>query len=127
MVVIGFVAVLEWDTLFLDRRDFAILAPLPVKAVAIFTAKAAALVAFLSLFVVDVAGVPTIMYPLVATTGLRGTHVSFLRLCQMMVAHAIAVSSGSAFVFLFLVAVQGLVINVLRPRYFRSIAGNTIK
>src|SRR5512136_3031412 len=31
MVVIGFVAVLEWDTLFPDRRDYLVLSPLPIK------------------------------------------------------------------------------------------------
>jgi hypothetical protein len=119
MVVMGFLAVLEWDALFLDRRDFAILTPLPVKAASIFAAKIAALLAFLSLFIVDVAGVPTILYPLVATTGLRGSPVSLLRLSRMVAAHAVAVLSGSAFIFLFLVAIQGLLINLLRPRAFK--------
>ena len=46
MVVMGFVAILEWDALFLDRRDFAILTPLPLKAATIFAAKIAALLLF---------------------------------------------------------------------------------
>jgi hypothetical protein len=119
MVVIGFVAVLEWDAMFLDRRDFAILTPLPVKAATLFTAKIAALLAFLSLFIVDVAGIPTVLYPAVETTGIQGSHVSFLHLCRMVAAHAVAVFSGSAFIFLFFVAVQGLLINLLRPRTFK--------
>lgn len=56
---------------------------------------------------------------MVETMGVRGSHLSLLHLCSMVAAHAIAVSSGSAFVFLFLVAVQGLLINVLRPRAFK--------
>ncbi len=120
MIVIGFVAILEWDALFLDRRDFAILTPLPLRAATICAAKIAALLAFLSLFIVDVAGVPTLLYPLVATMGLRGSHVSFLRLGEMVAAHAVAVSSGSAFMFLFFVAVEGLLINLLSPRAFKA-------
>ena len=98
MVVMGFVALLEWDAIFLDCRDFAILTPLPVKPTTICAAKIAALLAFLSLFVVDVAGVPTLLYPLVEAEGIRG-NVSFLQLCNMVAAHAVAVFSGSAFIF----------------------------
>ena len=73
MVIIGFVAVLEWDALFLDRRDYAILTSLPLKPATIFAAKIAALLLFLSLFIVDVGGVPTLLYPLVETMGIRGS------------------------------------------------------
>src|SRR5512135_2892583 len=50
MVVIGLVAVLEWDTLFPDRRDYLILGPLPIKAGTIFLSKAASLCIFVVLF-----------------------------------------------------------------------------
>ena len=119
MIVMGFVAILEWDALFLDRRDFAILTPLPLKGATIFAAKIAALVAFLALFIVGVAGVPTLLYPLVATEGMTGSPLSLLRLCDMAAAHMVAVFSGSAFMFLFFVAVQGLLINFLPPRAFK--------
>ena len=120
MIVMGFVAILEWDALFLDRRDFAILTPLPVHAATIFAAKIAAPLAFLALFIVGVAGVPTLLYPLVATEGMGGPPLSLLRVCDMVAAHAVAVFSGSAFIFLFFVAVQGLLINSLRPRAFKT-------
>jgi hypothetical protein len=119
MIVMGFVAILEWDALFLDRRDFAILTPLPVKATTIFAAKITALLAFLSFFIVGVAGVPTLLYPAVATEGMRGAP-SFLRVCDLVAAHAVAVFSGSAFIFLFFMAVQGVLINCLRPRAFKT-------
>jgi hypothetical protein len=122
MVVIGFVAILEWDALFLDRRDYAILSPLPLKAQTIFTAKIAALLLFLSLFIVDVGGVPTFLYPLVETMGIYGSHVSLLRFCDMIVAHAVAVFGSSTFIFLFFVAVQGLLINFLRARAFKIVS-----
>lgn len=119
MVVTGFIAVLEWDALFLDRRDFSILTPLPIRTAAIFAAKIAAMLAFLSLFIVDLAGVPTLAYPLVETMGIRGTPVSFLRLCAMVASHAIAVCCGCVFIFLLVVAVQGLMINILGSRAFK--------
>jgi len=122
MVVIGFVAILEWDALFLDRRDYAILTPLPLKAAKIFAAKITALLLFLSLFVVDVGGIPTLLYPLVETTGIRGHHVSFLRLCGMIAAHGFAIASASAFSFLLFVALQGLLVNLLSPRAFKKVS-----
>jgi len=121
MIVIGFVAIIEWDALFLDRRDFAILTPLPVPVATIFTAKIAALLLFLGLFIVDVAGVPTILYPIVETMGIRAD-VPFLRLCDMMAAHGVAVFGASAFIFLFVAAVHGVLINILHPRTFKVVS-----
>jgi hypothetical protein len=122
MIVIGIVAILEWDALFLDRRDYAILGPLPLKGPTIFAAKVTSLLLFLSVFIVDVGGIPTVMYPLVASTGIRGAQVSFLRLSGMVLAHAVAVFGGSVFIFLFFVAVQGVLINLLRPRAFKIVS-----
>lgn len=122
MVIIGFVAVLEWDALFPDRRDYAILTPLPLKAGTIFSAKITALLLFLSLFIVDVGGVPAFFYPFVETMGIRGFHVSLLRLCGMIAAHAIAIFAASAFSFLLFVALQGLLVNVFSPRAFKKVS-----
>ena len=119
MVIIGFVAVLEWDALFLDRRDYATLISLPLKAATIFAAKITALLLFLSFFTVAVGGVPTLFYPLVESMAIR---VSFLRLCDMILAHAIAIIAASAFSFLLVAAVQGLLINVLSPRAFKKVS-----
>lgn len=122
MVVVGFVAVLEWDALFLDRRDFAILTPLPLQPVTIFTAKIAALLLFLWLFVVDVGAVPTVLYPVVENIGLRGAPVSVLRFGRMVTAHAVATFGSGAFAFLFFVAIQGVFINFLSPRVFKRVS-----
>lgn len=122
MVVVGFVAVLEWDALFLDRRDFAILTPLPLKPATIFKAKITALLLFLLLFVVDVGAVPTVLYPVVENMGLRGAPVSVWRFGQMVVSHGVAVLASGVFAFLFLVAVQGILINILSPRVFKRVS-----
>jgi len=122
MVITGLVAVLEWDAMFLDRRDYAILIPLPLKAGTIFAAKITALLLFLSLFIVDTAGLPTFFYPLVETIGIGGAHVSLLHVCDMIASHGIAVFGASAFSFLFFVALEGLLINFLRPRAFKMVS-----
>jgi hypothetical protein len=122
MIVIGIIAILEWDALFLDRRDYAVLGPLPLKGPAVFAAKVTSLLLFLSLFIFDVGGIPTLMYPLVESTGISGPQVSFLRLSRMVLAHAIAVLGGSVFIFLFFVAIQGILINFLGPRAFKIVS-----
>ncbi len=122
MVIIGFVAVLEWDALFLDRRDYAILISLPLKATTMFAAKISALLLFLGLFIVDVGGATTLFYPLVASMGIREPHVTLLRLCGMIAAHAVAIVAAGSFSFLFFVALQGVLINLLSPRTFKTVS-----
>ncbi len=119
MVVIGFVALLEWDALFMDHRDFAILASLPLRPAIIFTAKIAALVLFLFFFLVDVCAIPTVLFPVVETMGLRGAPISSLHFADMVESHAVAVFGAGAFVFLFFVAIQGVLLNVLSARAFK--------
>ena len=121
MVIIGFVAVLEWDALFPDRRDYFILTSLPLKATTIFAAKITALLLFLSLFAIDVAGVPTLFYPGVETMGIRA-HVSLLHLCGLVIAHAVAIAAASTFSFLLLVAIQGVLTNLLSPQLFKRVS-----
>ena len=121
MVVIGVVAVLEWDRLFPDGRDYGNLMPLPLKLRTIFCAKIAALFQFVGLFILAVAGAPVLIYPLVASAGLR-PFPSFQYLVWMMVVHGIAVFSGCLFMFLFFVALQGVLINLLTYTQFRGIS-----
>lgn len=70
MVVIGFVAVLEWDALFPDYRDYVVLTVLPLKASTVFAAKVGALFVFAALFTVDVSGLPVLVYPMVEAQAL---------------------------------------------------------
>ncbi len=49
MLVVGLFAVLSWDATFPDRRDVLVLAPLPVRARAVFLAKVASIAAALGL------------------------------------------------------------------------------
>lgn len=119
MAVTGFAAVLQWDSLFPDRRDYANLATLPLRMPAIFVSKAAALVVFLTLFIVSMNGLTTIFFPMVLTTD---RHVPLLVLLGMIWAHGLSVLAGSTFMFLLFIVVQGLLINVLSYRVFRKVS-----
>jgi hypothetical protein len=121
MVVIGVVAVLEWDRLFPDRGDYANLMPLPLKLRTIFSAKIAALFQFVGLFILAVAGAPVLIYPLLASEGLRPVP-SFQHFIWAVIVHGIAVFSGCLFMFLFFVALQGVLINLLTYTQFRKLS-----
>lgn len=121
MVVMGLVAVLEWDRLFPDGRDYAILIALPLKLQTIFGAKVAALLIFVGLFVLAAAGIPTVFYPTIEAGGLP-QHPLFGEFARMVIAHGIAVFSGSLFMFLFFVALQGLLINLLSYSQCRKVS-----
>ncbi len=115
MVVMGFVTVLEWDALFPDRRDFTILVPLPIRLSAIFAAKIVSLCAFVLLFFAATNAISMLLYPFIAI------HLgpSFLDILNGVRIHATVILAGNAFVFLFFVAIQGLLMNVLSYRLFQ--------
>lgn len=121
MVVIGIVTVVEWDRLFPDRRDYAILMPLPLKLRNIFCAKVAALLTFVGLFILAVAGFPTLFYPVIEVGGtLHEGPLSHL--VWLITAHGIAVFSGCLFMFLFFVALQGILITLLNHVQFERVS-----
>lgn len=121
MAVIGLLAVLEWDALFPDRRDYAVLTPLPLRLRTIFGAKITALLLFVGLFILTVAGLPVVFYPLMAVWGINpGT--SLQHFVWMMAVHGIAVFSGCAFMVLLFVALQGVLINLLSGTQFKKVS-----
>jgi hypothetical protein len=93
MVVIGFVAVIEWNSLFPDRRDYLILSPLPIKEKTLFISKAAALCIFLVLFSVFVNAIPAVLYPLFSSRGMMES-------IRFILSHSLSIFAGNAFVFL---------------------------
>lgn len=121
MVVIGMVAVVEWDRLFPDARDYAILMPLPLKLKNIFSAKIAALLLFSGLFMVAVAGIPTVFYPMVEVGG-TPREGPLGHLFWLITVHGIAVFSGCLFMLLLLVALQGVLITLLNYGQFKRIS-----
>ncbi len=119
MLVMGALSILEWDALMLDHRDQIILMPLPVRPRTIFAAKFAALAVFLIIFSVDVnAGSMLLLPPLEA----QGRTAGLLNLARYGVAHGAGTIGASAFTFLSFVALQGILINTCKPKWFRRIS-----
>lgn len=62
MLIMGFVAVFEWDIMFPDARDYVNLNPLPIKAGTIFFAKFASLCLLVGLFALGMTGLSTVVF-----------------------------------------------------------------
>ncbi|MFB3827636.1 MAG: hypothetical protein ACE15B_12765 [Bryobacteraceae bacterium] len=120
-VVMGVVTVLEWDTLFPDRHDYAVLTPLPIRFRTVLAAKVTALGALLAIFSVDLNVVSTLIYPFLAAPSMRNAK-GLADVAHYAGAHAAAVFGAAAFVFLLLIGVQGLTMNALPRRWFRRVS-----
>jgi CubicO group peptidase (beta-lactamase class C family) len=65
MLAVGLFAVLSWESMFPDRRDVLVLAPLPVRGATIFVAKVAAVATALGLTVLALNIFPSLAVPFV--------------------------------------------------------------
>ena len=70
MLVVGLFAVLSWESMFPDRRDVLVLAPLPVRARTLFLAKVAAVATALSITVLSLNVFPGLAAPFAFSTAL---------------------------------------------------------
>jgi hypothetical protein len=118
MILMGFITVLEWDALFPDRRDYLILAPLPIQLSTLLTAKVAALFLFLMVFTLALNGCSAILFPLMA----MNPHAPAGYALRYVGAHATSVFAANAFVLLFCIALQGVLMNAASARHFQWIS-----
>ncbi len=118
MIVMGLATLLNWDTLFPDRKDFTNLAVLPIRLRTLFLAKVTSLILFMTLFSVVTNSVSGILFPLAATVSYATAADSF----RFLGAHFVSVFAASVFMFLFLVALQGACMALLSRRLFQRIS-----
>ena len=112
MVVAGLFAVLCWDSMFQDRRDMLVLAPLPVRSRTLFLAKLAALATALGVVVLAVNIFTGLTYPFLLGT-LSGSGWMILR---WLAAYWATMFAAGGFVLALVLAVQGLAAQLL-PRW----------
>ena len=118
MFVTGIATLWRWDSLFLDRRDYMNLVPLPVSLGNIFWANFCAIVALAGCFTIVVNAVSVILFP----AAVVGSQDSLLLLLRFAAGHAVAVFMASAFSFWFVFAVAGLLLALLPPAMFQRIS-----
>jgi len=118
MVVTGAAAIWRWDALFLDRRDYTNIVPLPVSLRRIFLGNLAAILLLAGALTLDVNVASLVLFP-VAVVGSQNSLSVFLR---FGVGHAVTVVLASAFSFFAVFAVIGLLMAVLPYALFRRIS-----
>jgi hypothetical protein len=115
MILTGILTIIEWDSLFPDRRDYEILGPLPLTTREVFLAKVCSVLLLLVIFWGAANLGPAFLFP----AAVLKPADPWLAFPRHMAAHVIATFSASAFVFLFLTGLHGLLLNVLNPKWFR--------
>ena len=113
MAVIAFIVVFEWDALFLDRRDYQVLLPLPLPLWKLFVAKMTAFVVFLGLFLAAINVCATLFWPSVFDPG---------NYFVVMATHLLVVIAAGLFSALAAACVQGLLLALVPARIFRTVA-----
>ncbi|MGA8872000.1 MAG: hypothetical protein WB460_12720, partial [Candidatus Acidiferrales bacterium] len=115
MVVAGAVAVWKWDRLVPDHRDYSNLAPLPISGSRIFLANLAALSVLAVVLSLDVNAVSSFLFPLVVCAQ-QTSHV----FAVFLVTHTVTIVAASAFGFLAVFALLGILMALLPYRAFRK-------
>jgi hypothetical protein len=111
MIAIGVIAAFEWDALAFDRRDAMVLGPLPVSGRTIVAAKASALAALLLIVAAGINGLTAFTFSLVAAA-----HQGVWATGRLFLAHVMATTAASVFVFCTLVTVRSAVDRLGRGR-----------
>lgn len=119
MSLIGLLTAVKWQSLFPDLRDYRTLGTLPLRARQIFVAKLLALLLVAAAALILVNGPPSTAFPALSAGrwAFHSAHGGRMR------AYAVASLAGSGFFFFALIALQGALLNLLRPRAFGRLTG----
>lgn len=116
MTFSGLFTTIQWPALFPGPRDYLALAALPVRMREVFLAKFTALLAVALVMITCIALPPSVMIPamMIGRYGNgAGRHVAGIFIASLL---------GGLFVFFTLVALQGVLLNVLPVRQFPRIS-----
>jgi len=116
MTLTALVTAMQWQSLFPGLRDYLVLAGLPVRTREVFAAKFSALVFFMGVFIVGLSLPPSAILPTVMASRYFSPH-------WLDIGALFAAMAGAAlFIFFALVAVQGILLNILPPRLFPGVS-----
>lgn len=115
MLVVGLFSVLCWESIFPDRSDVMVLAPLPVRVSTLFRAKVSALIAALSLSVVSLNCISGLVWPRFFSITNGGGYVG---LFHSLAAYWVTMLLAAAFMFGCVLGIQGIASQLLPRRQF---------
>jgi hypothetical protein len=119
MVMMGIIAVLEWDAFFPDDRDYLNISPLPVREGTIFNAKIASLFLFAGLFALGMNLFTTFVFWLYLPQWLS---TSLLFSLYFVFVHVLTTFAALLFSLFFFNSLAGLIMAVGRSRFFDRIS-----
>ncbi len=120
MSLVGLLTALKWQFLFPGLRDYRTLGVLPLRARQIFAAKLLALLIVAAAALILVNGPPSTAFPALSAGRWAFHSTSGGR----MWAYAVASTAGSGFFLFGVIALQGVLLNLLRPRTFGRVTGS---
>jgi hypothetical protein len=118
MAVSGGAALWRWDSIFLDRRDFTNLVPLPIGLRSIFLANLSAIFALVALLTLVVNAASVVLFPVAVV----GSQPSLSLLFRFAVGHAVVMLLASAFSSLAMFALAGALMTLLPAAAFRRVS-----
>jgi hypothetical protein len=118
MVVSGAAALWRWGSIFLDRRDFMNLVPLPVSLRSIFLANLSAIFALVALLTLVVNAASVVLFPVAVV----GSQPSLSVFCRFAIGHAVVMLLASAFSSLAVFAMAGVLMTLLPAAAFRRVS-----
>ena len=118
MVVSGAAALWRWDSIFLDRRDFTNLVPLPIGLRNIFLANLCAIFVLVGILTFVVNAASTVLFPIAVV----GSRPSFSLLFRFAAAHAVVMLAASVFSSFAAFAIAGVLMTLLPPAIFRRVS-----
>ncbi len=119
MTVMGFLTTLEWDVVFPDARDYLNLRSLPLRTRTWFLSKFASFLLFIGIFSLgsNILAIFAFAYYLG-----EGTGGNLAALAGLIAGHLAAVILAGLFMFLAVVAVQGVLMTILPSRLYRPVS-----
>jgi hypothetical protein len=118
IVITGAATLWRWDAIFLDRRDYTNLVPLPIPLKTLFAANFCAVFILAAVFAIVVNAASIVLFPIVVV----GSQDSFAVLFRFAAGHAIGILLASTFSFFAVFAIAGALMSVLPAQVFRRVS-----
>jgi predicted permease len=117
MAITALLTALQWQSLFPSLRDSLALASLPVTPRQIFLSKFGALLLVFAVFVIAMTGLPALLFAAL----ISGPWQESPSMLATIAANFAALAGACAFVFFSLLALQGILLNLLPGRLFMRV------
>lgn len=118
MLLIGLITLFEWEVMFLDRRDFFNLMPLPLRPLTVFSAKFLSLVIFVGLFAIGINSLSSLVFAMYIS---ESRSYGLFSAVLLLLTHLLVMLAAGCFIFFSMALVVGLFNILLRGKLFQRL------